>query len=82
MKYIKQEETVCTPYGHCNTNHMVSISLYEAIEIMDLIDKAYPNVFSHEGGILVLYKVNYNELPNTYMQAIVEVLEKILDKEP
>ena len=83
MKYIKQEETAFTPHGHWNTKHTGSISLDEALEIMMLIDKVYPNAFTHErGGKWRFGKVNYNELPNTNMQAIVKVLEEILDKEP
>lgn len=82
MRYIKQEETAFDSHGHWNTKHMVSISLNEALEIMMLIDKAYPNAFTHEGGKWRFGKVNYNELPNTNMQAIVKVLEEILDKEP
>lgn len=50
MKYIRQEETAFDSHGHWNTKHMVSISLNEALEIVELIDKAYPNAFTHKGG--------------------------------
>ena len=83
MKYIKQEVTAFDMHGHWNTRHTVSISLNEALSLMDLIDKAYPKAFNHErGGKWRFGKVTYDELPNTNMQSIVKVLEIILDKEP
>ena len=83
MKYIKQEETAFDMHGHWDTKHIVSISLNEAIAIMDLIYKAYPNAFIRDrGGKWKFGKVNYNELPDISIQSIVKVLEQILDKEP
>jgi hypothetical protein len=83
MKYIAQEETRFDAHGHWNTRHTVSMSLEEALSLMELIDKAYPKAFNHEkGGKWRFGKVNYNELPDIHLQSIVEVLEQILDKDP
>ena len=83
MKYIRQEETAFDMHGHWDTKHTVSMSLNEALSLMDLIDKAYPKAFNHErGGKWKFGKVNYNELPDINLQSIVKVLEQILDRDP
>lgn len=83
MKYIAQEKTTFDAHGHWNTKHTVSMSLNEALAIVELIDKAYPEAFTHEkGGKWRFGKVRYNELPDIHLQSIVKVLEQILDKDP
>lgn len=83
MKYIKQEQTAFDAHGHWSTRHTVSMSLEEALSLMELIDKAYPKAFNHEkGGKWRFGKMNYNELPDIHLQSIVKVLTEILDREP
>ena len=84
MNYIKQEPTAFDAHGHWNTKHTVSISLTEALALMELIDKAYPEAFTQEkGGSKWRFgKVNYNELPDIHLQSVVKVLTEILDREP
>ncbi|MBR1765350.1 MAG: hypothetical protein IJ746_08160 [Ruminococcus sp.] len=81
MKYIKQEETAFTPHGHWNTLHTVVMSRKDALEILDMIDKAYPNAFIRKDGMWHFEDENYNALP-VNVQSIVQVLETILNSTP
>ncbi len=83
MKYIKKETTNFDAHGHWNTNHTISISLNDACALMQLLDKQYPEAFTHEKGTgWVFGKVIYDKIPDTCLQAIVKTLETVLNSEP
>lgn len=83
MRYIKQEKTTFDAHGHWNTKHEVSVSLNEALAIMDLIYKSYPNAFTHNRGDKWIFgKVDYNKIPDIHIQSIAKVIEQILEIEP
>lgn len=65
MKYIKKETTNFDAHGHWNTNHTISMSLNDACALMQLLDKQYPEAFTHEGTNWKFGNVIYENLPNT-----------------
>ena len=82
VKYIKQDRTAFSAHGHWNTIHTVSITLNDALDILNLIDSVYPNAFTHEGTNWKFGNVIYENLPNTNLQSIVMTLETILNSKP
>lgn len=81
MRLIKQKQTRYDSHGHWNTVHDAEITLNDALAILECIDKAYPDAFTHTGGKWKFGAAIYDALP-VHLHESVKILMQIADAEP
>lgn len=81
MKYLKQCETRFDMHGHYTTVHEVQITLSDALSMLECIDTAYPDAFTHTGDKWKFGTAIYDNLP-VYLHESVKILIHIASAEP
>lgn len=81
MKHIQQKQTRFDAHGHWNTVHDAEITLNDALAILECIDTAYPDAFTHTGGKWKFGAAIPEKLPYS-LHEIVKTLMIIIEAEP
>lgn len=81
MKHMKQKQTRFDAHGHWNTVHECELTLTDALVILECIDKAYPEAFTHTGGKWKFGAAITDRLPVTLREPV-KTLMLIVEAEP